>query len=79
MSVDLWPKRIYFNGRSGCIRNAPHMLYLEAAPSLPGCVPIAEIDYAPGTIAQLREPTGKMRDMEEHERAACDTLIARLP
>lgn len=79
MSVLLYPRRVFWNGRAGCVRNDPHVRELAAPPELPGCVlRIVEIDYAPGIVAQLREPAGPMRDMTATERAACDRLLADL-
>ena len=76
MSLDLYPRRIYWDGRCGCVRNAPHLRALVAPPELPGCVlRITELDYAPGVVAQLREHAGAMRDMTPAEVAACDALL----
>lgn len=79
MSVHLYPRRIYWNGRAGCVRNDPWHHELAAPPDLPGCVlRLTEIDYAPGTIGQLREHGGPMRDMTSAEVIACDALLAKL-
>lgn len=74
MSLALYSRRVYFDGRRGSIRNGPVLVALDAAPALCG-LRVTEIDYAPGTVAQLREPAGKMRDMTPAECAACDALI----
>lgn len=74
----MYPRRIYWDGRAGVIRNDPHLVMLNAPPELPGCVlRITEIDYAPGVIGQLREHAGKMRDMTSAEIRACDALLAK--
>jgi len=79
MSVHLYPQRIFWNGRAGCLRNDPFLVELSAPPVLPGCVlHLSEIDYAPGTIAQLREHAGPMREMRPLELAACEALLRSL-
>lgn len=79
MSVHLYPQRIYWDGRAGCLRNLPFKVELSAPPVLPGCVlQISEIDYAPGTVAQLREHAGPMREMRPDELAACEALLRSL-
>lgn len=81
MSLALYPLRIYWDGRAGSIRNRDAVRPLTAAPVLPadcGALRLVEIDYAPGTVAQLREHAGQMRDMTPAERAACDALIATI-
>lgn len=78
----MYPWRIYWDGRQGCIKHDPNVIPLVAPPDLPGCVlRITELDYAPGipggppTIAQLREGGSRIRDMNDAEIAACDVLL----
>lgn len=76
MSVHLYRNRIYWDGRHGCVWADPYMLALTEAPALPGLsIRLAEIDYAPGVVAELREHAGGRRDMTAAEIEACDTLL----
>lgn len=78
MSVSLYPRRVYWDGRRGCIRNGVALTWLEAAPQVARGQRVVEIDYAPGVVAQLREHAGPMREMRPAEIEACDALIASI-
>lgn len=78
MSVSLYPRRVYWDGRHGCIRNGAALTWLEAPPQIVRGQRVIEVDYAPGVVAQLREHAGPMRDMRPAEIEACDALIASI-
>lgn len=77
MSVNLYATRLYWDGRSGIARSIGTSVTLLAAPVLPGCVAVAEVDYAPEVfVAQLREHGAAMRDMSSDEITAAVALLA---
>ena len=77
MSIDLYPRRLYWDGRSGAAKWDGVERRLIAWPEI-GIV-VAEIDFAPGIVAQIRPNTwDRMRDMDPGEIAASRAYLIGL-
>ncbi len=51
MSFDIYPVRLYWDGRQGCARANGVHVNLQG---MPRGLPWAEVDYAPGAVASVR-------------------------
>lgn len=77
MSADLYPNRLYWDGRSGCAKFGGEGVVLAAMPQIPGLpVFVTEIDYAPGVCGMLRERCEARRDMDADEIRAVRAWLA---
>lgn len=77
MSIGLYPRRLYWDGRSGGAKwdGVEHLLL--ASPEIGSAA--AEIDFAPGIVAQIRPNTwDRMRDMDAGEIAASRAYLIAL-
>lgn len=75
MSLDLYSRRLHWDGRRGIAKCDGVTVVLTSSP-MPQT--IAEIDYAPELrVAQVRESAQGWRDMTAAERDAADEQLQR--
>lgn len=72
------PTRLYWAQDAGLAVHAGVSVVLRQPPALPGLTDLAEIDFAPGVVAQVRTGAGRARDLEPSERAACMLILKRV-
>lgn len=73
MSHRLYSRRVYWNGRNGCVIIDNVYRNITSVPVFKG---IEEIDYSPESgCRQLRPQFGRMRDMKEAEIEATEAYL----